>query len=409
MTEKTVRALVLAGDYAYIRQIETTLKSLCYHNSHLKVYILNQDIPTEWFRAMRVHLQEIGGDLVDCKLIGPQFQLNWSNKLPHINHMTFARYFIPDFVEEETVLYLDSDLLVTSELHSLFDIELGENYLAAVRSCFGAGLGFNAGVLLINNKLWKEENVRDLLLETTAREHENVNEGDQSIMNMLFKGRYLNLDDTYNFQIGFDRGAAEQGHAHLLQFSLDPLPKIIHYISPDKPWNQFSISRLREVWWRYNLLEWSDIIEVWKSKGIYYDTKPYQQGFTCFNLTNSYNVEQLAYLVQALPEVHFTVAAYTFMAGDLLVLSKYPNVTLYPNDFPLLIEKIVAQSDLYLDINHDEKLEVIYDYLSRYQIPSLTFDNTKHPEREYRGIYSNEHPEEMVVAIRQIMEEKKHA
>ena len=39
------KAVVFAGDYGYIRQIETALKSLCYHNSGLKVYIFNQDIP----------------------------------------------------------------------------------------------------------------------------------------------------------------------------------------------------------------------------------------------------------------------------------------------------------------------------------------------------------------------------
>lgn len=44
-----LQAIVLAGDYSYIRQIETTLKSLLYHNCHLKIYIFNQDIPKEWF------------------------------------------------------------------------------------------------------------------------------------------------------------------------------------------------------------------------------------------------------------------------------------------------------------------------------------------------------------------------
>ena len=42
------KVFVLAGDYGYIRQIETTLKSICYHNSDVKVYIFNQDIPQEW-------------------------------------------------------------------------------------------------------------------------------------------------------------------------------------------------------------------------------------------------------------------------------------------------------------------------------------------------------------------------
>ena len=32
----TKRAVVFAGDYAYIRQIETAMKSICRHNSRLK-------------------------------------------------------------------------------------------------------------------------------------------------------------------------------------------------------------------------------------------------------------------------------------------------------------------------------------------------------------------------------------
>ena len=47
------KVFVLAGDYGYIRQIETTLKSICYHNSDVKVYIFNQDIPQEWFVSVR--------------------------------------------------------------------------------------------------------------------------------------------------------------------------------------------------------------------------------------------------------------------------------------------------------------------------------------------------------------------
>ena len=59
-------------------------------------------------------------------MLGAQFQMNWSNKLPHINHNDLARYFIPDFVEEDKVLYLDSDLVVTADLTPLFEMDLGE-------------------------------------------------------------------------------------------------------------------------------------------------------------------------------------------------------------------------------------------------------------------------------------------
>lgn len=401
-----VKAVVFAGDYAYIRQIETALKSLYCHNHHLKIYLFNQDIPVEWFVAMRQHVETLGGELLDVKLLGPDFQMNWSNKLEHINHMTFARYFIPDFVVEDKVLYLDSDLVVTGNLDQLFETDLGDSYVAAVDSCFGAGVGFNAGVLLINNRLWKADQIRQLLVETTEREHANVNEGDQSILNMVFKDRVVWLDETYNYQIGFDAGAAEAGHRFVFDKPLDPLPTILHYISPDKPWNQFSTVRLRDQWWHYHLMEWSAICDKWREAGISEKSKAVQPILTCFTLTNAYLLEQAEYLVQSLPQVHFVIAAYTRMATELLVLSRFPNVTLYPNTFPLLIEQELEKVDVYLDINHFDKISLIYELLASRQIPKLTFDNTQASGQDYQAIISHQEPEQMVVALGRLVEEK---
>ena len=405
----TKRAVVFAGDYAYIRQIETAMKSLCRHNSHLKIYLLNQDIPQEWFSQIRIYLQEMGGDLIDCKLIGSQYKMNWSNKLPHINHMTFARYFIPDFVTEDKVLYLDSDLIVTDDLTDLFELDLGENYLAAARSCFGAGVGFNAGVLLIDNKKWKSENIRQKLIELTEKEHENVKEGDQSILNMLFKDQYSLLDDKYNFQIGFDAGAAEKNHTFIFEISLTPSPKILHYISPDKPWKQFSVGRLREEWWKYSFMEWSYIVFSWREKGVFYSADIYKPKLTCMNLTNSWCVEKIDYLVEQLPEVHFYIAAHTFMSDELKRLSKYQNVTLYPNSFPILVEKLLKSSDIYLDLNLDQKLVYVYDLVKKYNKPMLSFESSRYQElsnSQYAGLYSNEAPWELVDAIRNYITDK---
>ena len=405
----TKRAVVFAGDYAYIRQIETAMKSLCRNNSHVKIYVLNQDIPQEWFSRLRMYVQEIGGDLIDCKLIGSQYTMNWSNKLPHINHMTFARYFIPDFVTEDKVLYLDSDLIVTGDLTDLFGLDLGENYLAAARSCFGAGLGFNAGVLLINNKKWKSETIRQKLIELTEKEYKNVKEGDQSILNMLFKDQYSLLEDKYNFQIGFDAGAAEKNHAFIFEIPLTPLPKILHYISPDKPWKQFSVGRLREEWWKYSFMEWSYIVSSWKEKGVFYSADIYKPKLTCMNLTNSWCVEKIDYLVEQLPEVHFYIAAHTFMSDELKRLSKYQNVTLYPNSFPILVEKILKSSDIYLDLNLDQKLVYVYDLVKKYNKPMLSFESSRYQElsnSQYAGLYSNQAPWELVDAIRNYMTDK---
>ena len=63
-------------------------------------------------------------------------------------------------------------MIVTGNLDSLFEQELGDNYVGAVRLCFGAGVGFNAGVLLINNRLWKEEHIRQKIWIKSLRSAE---------------------------------------------------------------------------------------------------------------------------------------------------------------------------------------------------------------------------------------------
>ncbi|MDU7195221.1 MAG: glycosyl hydrolase family 8, partial [Streptococcus sp.] len=86
-------------------------------------------------------------------------------------------------------------------------------------------------------------------------------------------------------------------------------------------------------------------------------------------------------------------------------------VTLYPNTFPLLVEKLIQQTDVYLDINHDDKLSVVYDYISRFEKPILSFENTQSQELSksaYAGIFSAERPEEMVAALTAYLDEKTH-
>lgn len=253
---------VLAGDYGYIRYIEATLKSICYHHENCKVYILNQDIPQEWFISVRKRMAQRNSELVDVKLTSGLVSTTW--KLPpfgeHMNHMSFARYFIPQFVEEDKVLYLDSDIIVTRPLNDLFAINLGDKLLAAAKVIYGLEDRFNSGVMLINNKLWKKENIQQKLIDITNREHENLEESDQTVLNWATGDRYIVLDDTYNFQIGYDRIAEQRKQFFILELPTDPLPAIIHYLTADKPWNIRSFSRLREVWWRYAMMDWSEIV-----------------------------------------------------------------------------------------------------------------------------------------------------
>ena len=389
------KVFVLAGDYGYIRQIETTLKSICYHNSDVKIYIFNQDIPQEWFVFIREKMAYRNSEIVDIKLFEGNMR-NWS--LPpvgqHINFMTFARYFIPSFVSEDIVLYLDCDLVVTRDLTDLFSIDLTNRPLAAAKVIYGLEDRFNAGVLLINNAYWKENTIQQELIEITEREHGHLPEADQTVLNIVMGENYVLLDDTYNFQIGYDQVADNRGQYFIFELPLTPLPAIIHYLSADKPWNTYSVGRLREVWWKYNQLEWAQInnqeeLVVNKSK------------YQALIITGSQQLEQIDYIINHLSDYNIHIVTFTAMGDTLKSLASYENVKLHPNVMKWMCRKLIEECDVYLDINHEGKFPDVLDWVQEAQKTILTFDNVVNPYH-VDHIFPHEKPQDMIDFLKEL-------
>lgn len=230
-TKKTQKkAIVLAANYAYVDQVLTTIKSICYHNRSLRFYLINSDFPNEWIKQLNKRLEKFDSEIINCRVTSEQI----SRYKTDISYTVFLRYFVADFVKEEKALYLDCDLVVTKNLDDLFATDLQDYPLAAVRdfggrAYFGREI-FNAGVLLINNDLWKQENMTQKLIDLTNEWHDKVDQADQSILNMLFEHKWLELDFDYNHIVI---------HKQFTDYQLpagQDYPAIIHYLSHRKPW-----------------------------------------------------------------------------------------------------------------------------------------------------------------------------
>jgi len=72
--------------------------------------------------------------------------------------------------------------------------------------------------------------------------------------------------------------------------------------------------------------------------------------------TNSDRIAELDKIVEALPEVHFSVAALTEMSSRLMSMDKYSNVSLYPGVKMKVLEELFLKADFYLDINHETEI-----------------------------------------------------
>ena len=373
-----IKAIVLAGDRNYTTQLETTIKSILYHNRDVKIYILNQDIMPDWFRKPRKIARMLGSDIIDVRLPEQAVFQDWE-KQDHISSIAYARYFIPDYIQEDTVLYLDCDLIVNDSLNKVFAENLQNHFLAAIRDVNGQG--FNTGVLLINNQKWRQEQLKERLIEQSILTMKEVVEGsfehfngDQTIFNQVLQDDWLELGRAYNLQVGHDVVALYNNWKEHLDFSDQPV--VIHFTTYRKPWTTLIANRYRDLWWEFHDLEWTKILQ--HHLGEFEMTSPLDKGFSCLTLTNSQDLEGIEELVTALPDVVFHIAAWTDMGEELTKLAVYDNVRLHPQIVPPVLEKLKRKVGIYLDIHQGLEVESILRDVRNFETPILSFSNTQH-------------------------------
>ena len=396
--QKEKKAIVLAANYAYVEQVMTTIKSICYHNRSIRFYLINSDFPNEWLKQLNKRLEKFDSEIINCRVTSEQI----SRYETDISYTVFLRYFVADFVKEDKALYLDCDLVVTKNLDDLFATDLQDYPLAAIRdfggrAYFGREI-FNAGVLLINNALWKQEHITQKLIDLTNEWHDKVDQADQSILNMLFENKWLELDFDNNHIVIHER------FANYRFPNGQEYPGIIHYLSERKPWQVHAGQTYRDVWWYYHDMEWTELgknhhLHSLKKLHIY----PIKFPFSCLIYTASDQIEQLETLIVALPEVQFKIAARVIVSENLSRFVVYPNVTVYSGTVSLeeLDRELVETSQVLLDINHGEKIEEILNQFARLGKPILSFENTKSYEVG-QEVYAVDQVQSMIEKLREI-------
>lgn len=364
------KVFALSADYGYIDQITTAVKSILYHNHDSKIYIINKDIPQEWFSGINNRIKSINSRIINQK-IDDQSLSNEHVSQPQINEMSYGRILIPDLIHEERILYLDSDIVVNADLSELFTMDLGDHPIAAIPDLLYEN-NFNSGVLLFNIPVLKKDpDIVHKMLEFGLTS--DLTEGDQSVLNHFFSDKYYHLPLKYNLATGYDFLCYYYpGFDHNYFEKTNIQGSIIHYTSPYKPWKQFSTGRYRDLWWQYYDLEWSEVTNHTKLPQVF----DYDEKGSFYTFTNSENLEHLEELVKAFPQYTFNIAAKTNMGGQLVKLITYPNIHLYMNVVQVVADSLLDNADAYLDINYGSKDE---DTIKKFQAtgkPIVSFDDT---------------------------------
>ena len=182
----------------------------------------------------------------------------------HLSLATYYRLLIPQLLDNniEKVLYLDSDIIVNNEIVELCKKDIANYSIAAVETPLfdrhkelfmdiGAKY-FNAGVLLINLRYWRENNISNNIIDFIRKNPERVLYHDQDGMNSILYNNWLPLDVTWNMTSQL---------LYLVEANQVEIPNIIHYTEASKPWQLLNNHPFKKEYEKYlAMTPWKDDI-----------------------------------------------------------------------------------------------------------------------------------------------------
>lgn len=184
-----------------------------------------------------------------------------------------AKFFLPDLLPElEKVIYLDGDMVVQKDLGKLYETSLDDSYAAVVRDIWiekgnngllrklncGIKRYFNSGMMVLNLKRMREENIPEQLIE--YRKNGINYHMDQDALNVVFKDEVKCLPYLYNYMPAMHEAFSEEQIYDIYGIdtactSCEVMSEavIIHFIGLDnknKPWRVY-VPYLTDLFMKY--------------------------------------------------------------------------------------------------------------------------------------------------------------
>ncbi len=167
----------------------------------------------------------------------------------------YFRLFIPAmFPQYDKGIYIDSDVVLTSDIAALYDIEIGDDFIGACNDLSIADIPplvaytenaigvkkqeyVNSGVLLMNLKKMRECDLEGHFLNLLNTYHFDSIAPDQDYLNAMCNGKIFYLDESWDAMPNDAKPPLDQTN-------------LIHYNLFSKPWCYDGI-QYGDIFWEY--------------------------------------------------------------------------------------------------------------------------------------------------------------
>ncbi len=265
--------IVLATDDNYATHACVAIESLLRTFSspgNIRIFLLGNHLSEKWEEQISKRIAHYDATAVFIPINDIETQLKSKLEINSLSLTTYSRLLLTELLptDVDKVLYMDCDMLVSSDLKPLLDTDLTSYELAAVEDTMypelktQIGLNstdayFNAGLLLINLKKWREQNILNKFISFISRFNGQVPHLDQGVLNGTITN-WLCLPLKYNVQapvFAFKRHTDMLKYYSLTSFyspqecdSAKKAPAIIHFTSffLQRPWFKFCLHPFKD-------------------------------------------------------------------------------------------------------------------------------------------------------------------
>ena len=240
-------AIVLASNDEYAMPLLTTAYSVLKNLNtlySLKIYIISDNISQENKQKIIKGLSNIG-KLYD--IIWISLEHNYFSELKSYSYLgraAYLRLLSPSLINEESVIYLDCDIICNIDLSELYDYDTKGMALSAVqdsiiKNIYGGILNwdcqyldhklpyFNTGFLIMNLDLFRSNNLSKEIISNLLANSSVYRYADQDGINAVLCGNINSINYKWNIQVLSD-----------IKYISNKC--VIHYTGEDKPWKSIN-------------------------------------------------------------------------------------------------------------------------------------------------------------------------
>ena len=313
--------IVCSTDYKYVVPTGIMICSLFENNKdeQINLHILHDKDSIKLLEPIKnlasqyrqnIYFHCINNDTFHNFPIGLDYQLDHVGTSLATYYRLLLTELLPSDIDK--VIYLDSDIIVTDHLTDLWNTDISQYALGAVpdsynnqvmhynRLRYSQSLGyFNAGMLLINLKYWREHHAVAHFMDYIKQHPERLRCHDQDVLNAIFKdAKFLlplryNMLNEYWYDLHYNPISWEyeqqiiegQKHPAIIHFTCIPKPwyknchhphkKTFDYYKSHSPWHNIPEKRWWSVYYHLEKIAVRLVVALGLRKSDYIDDNKY--------------------------------------------------------------------------------------------------------------------------------------